>query len=38
MGELINLKGRDDSEDLDADGNMMLEWIIGTYYGRVWTG
>jgi len=24
-----DLKGRDDSEDLDVDGRIKLEWILG---------
>jgi hypothetical protein len=33
-----NLKGRSDHlEDLGVDGKI-LEWISGTYIGRVWTG
>jgi hypothetical protein len=24
-----NLKGRDHSEDLDVNGNIILEWILG---------
>jgi hypothetical protein len=24
-----NLKGRDNSEDLDVDGKIILEWILG---------
>jgi len=26
---LENLKGRDDSEDIEIDGSMMLDWILG---------
>jgi len=25
----LNPKGRDSSEDLDVDGNIILEWILG---------
>jgi len=33
-----NMKGRDHSENLDVDGKIILEWIIGKYGGKVWTG
>jgi len=33
-----NLKGRDHAEDLGVDGRIILEWILGKYGGRVWTG
>jgi hypothetical protein len=33
-----NLKGRDHLEDLGVDGKIMLEWIIGKYCRRLWTG
>jgi hypothetical protein len=32
------LKGTDFSEDLDIDGRIILEWIIGKFGGKVWTG
>jgi hypothetical protein len=32
-----NLKGRDHSEDLKADGRIMLEWTLGKYDEKVWT-
>jgi hypothetical protein len=32
-----NVKGRDYSEDLDVDGKT-LEWILGKYGEKVWTG
>jgi hypothetical protein len=32
------VKGKDNSEDLDVDGKIILEWILGKYGGRVWTG
>jgi hypothetical protein len=32
-----NLKGKDHSEDLDVDGKIILEWILGKYGGQVWT-
>jgi len=35
---LENLKGRDHSEDLDIDGRIILERILGKYGGDVWTG
>jgi hypothetical protein len=31
-------EGRDHSEDLGVDGNLILEWILGTMGGKVWTG
>jgi hypothetical protein len=33
-----NLTGREHSEDLGVDGMILLEWILGKYDGRVWTG
>jgi hypothetical protein len=36
--QLESLKGRDDAEDLGIDGNIILEWILGKYVGKVWTG
>jgi hypothetical protein len=33
-----NLKGKDHSEDLDIDGKIISEWILGKYGGMVWTG
>jgi hypothetical protein len=33
-----NLTGRDHSEDLGIDGKKILEWILGKYGGKVWTG
>jgi hypothetical protein len=35
---LLNVKGRDHSEDLGVDGKIILERILGMYGGRVWTG
>jgi hypothetical protein len=32
------LKGRDHVEYLGVDGKIILEWILGKYGGRVWTG
>jgi len=34
----VNLKGRDRSEDLGIDGKIILEWSLGKYGGKVWTG
>jgi hypothetical protein len=28
----------DHSKDLGIDGKIILEWIIGKYGGRMWTG
>jgi hypothetical protein len=33
-----NWKGTDHLEDLGIDGKIILEWILGKYGGRVWTG
>jgi hypothetical protein len=33
-----NLKGGEDSEDQDEDGRIILEWILGKYGGKVWSG
>jgi hypothetical protein len=46
MGEISNacsmlvekLKGRDQLQNLGIDGNIILEWILGRYGGKVWTG
>jgi hypothetical protein len=46
MGEMINaykilarnLKGRDHPEDVGAYGRKILEWILGKWGGKVWTG
>jgi hypothetical protein len=35
---LDNLKGRDHFGDLSIDGKIMLEWTLGKYDGRLWTG
>jgi hypothetical protein len=36
---LENLKRIDDSEDQEGvDGRIILEWILGKYVGKVWTG
>jgi hypothetical protein len=34
---LENLKGRDHLEDLGVDGKI-LEWILGKWGGKMWTG
>jgi hypothetical protein len=33
-----NLKGRYYSEDLGIDGKIILEWVLGKWDGKVWTG
>jgi hypothetical protein len=33
-----NPKGRDQAEDLPVDGKIILEWILGKYGRKVWTG
>jgi hypothetical protein len=35
---LENLKGRDNSEEVVVDGRIILEWILGTLIGKLWTG
>jgi hypothetical protein len=35
---LENAKERDHSEDIDVDGKIMLEWILGKWGAKVWTG
>jgi hypothetical protein len=32
------LKGRNHSEVLGIDGRTTLEWMLGTYGGKLWTG
>jgi hypothetical protein len=32
------LKARDHSKDLGVDGRIILEWILGKYGEKVWTG
>jgi len=32
------MKGRDHSEGMGIDGRLILEWILGKYLGKVWTG
>jgi hypothetical protein len=34
----VSLKGRDHSEDLDVEGRIILEWILGKLCRKVWTG
>jgi hypothetical protein len=34
---LENLKGRDHSEDIEVDGRIILEWILGKKGGNAWT-
>jgi hypothetical protein len=29
---------RDHSGDISVDGRIILEWILGKYGGKVWTG
>jgi hypothetical protein len=31
-------EGRDHSEDLDIDRRIILEWILGKWGERLWTG
>jgi hypothetical protein len=35
---LENVKGQVCLEDLCIDEKIILEWILGKYCGRVWTG
>jgi hypothetical protein len=35
---LANLEGRDHLEDLDIDGKIILECILGKYDVKLWTG
>jgi hypothetical protein len=32
------LVGKPEGEDQDGDGRIILEWILGKYGGKVWTG
>jgi hypothetical protein len=34
---LENLKGRVRPADLEVDGNVILDWMLGKYGGEVWT-
>jgi hypothetical protein len=38
MFRLDDLKGRDHSEDLGVDGEIISGWILGKSGGKVWTG
>jgi hypothetical protein len=31
-------EGENHSEDLDIDGRIILEWILGKWGGMMWTG
>jgi hypothetical protein len=35
---LENLNGRDQSEDLDVDGRIILQWILDKQILRLWSG
>jgi hypothetical protein len=35
---VVNLKGRDHSEDLVVDGIILLKWILQKQVWRVWIG
>jgi hypothetical protein len=35
---LQNLKGRDHFEDIEVNERIILEWILGKYVGKLWTG
>jgi hypothetical protein len=35
---LGKLKERDDSQGLGVAGKIILEWILGKYGGKLWTG
>jgi hypothetical protein len=35
---IVNLKGKDHSEDLGVDGRIILETISENLVGKVWTG
>jgi hypothetical protein len=35
---LESLKGRDHLVHIGIDGKIILEWILGKYSGRMWTG
>jgi hypothetical protein len=34
----VNLKKRDNLQTLGVGGSIILELVMNTYYGRVWTG
>jgi hypothetical protein len=34
----LNLKGRDHLECLGINGRIILEWILGKYGSKAWTG
>ena len=34
----VNLKKRDNLQDLVVHGSIKLKFVMNTYYGRVWTG
>jgi hypothetical protein len=36
--DLQNMKGRDHLEDLGVDGKIILEWFLGKYGMKLWTG
>jgi hypothetical protein len=33
-----NLEGMNHMEDLDVDGRIILEWILGKQRGKIWIG
>jgi hypothetical protein len=35
---LEDLKGRGNLEDIDVGRKILLEWILGKYGGKLWTG
>jgi hypothetical protein len=35
---VLNLKGRHHLEDLGVDANIILEYILGKWGGKVWAG
>jgi hypothetical protein len=35
---LENLKGRGHAGDLVVGGRIVIEWILGKYSGKLWTG
>ena len=34
----VNLKKRDNLQDLVVHGSIILKLVMNTYFGRVWTG